>query len=286
MCGHYFHEKRGFATADLKADKTARHYDDAYDLPLYGSPSFVIHPLLDFDEECIGVIEAVSKTPFTERQRLLLHQLSQCSAIAVRNAQVYREAIVEHDRSIGLLNVAKTLGQKQDVETTVETICKNAKQLIQADRCTFMVCDHKTAEFVILNSGETKEVRVKMADLPLPQKVVSNGGNAADAGILSIPDAYENPLFDKTTDSKAGHLSRTKAMMLVAIMSQVSSNQTLAVLQLANKREVDGTAGEFDEDEEELMAQFANYVASELEQSGFLKTVLPAAGPKKLQIPS
>ena len=106
------------------------------------------------------------------------------------------------------------------------------------------------------------------------QKVVSTAAHAADSNILSIPDACEHPLFDKNTDSKEGHLSRTKAMMLVAIMSQVQSNQTLAVMQLANKREVDGTSGEFDEEEEEVMLQFANYVASELEQSGFLTKLL------------
>merc|ERR1719326_1723512 len=89
-----------------------------------------------------------------------------------------------------------------------------------------------------------------------------------DHTTMNIADCYQEEGFDKTADLRTGY--RTRSMLLVPIMSQVGT-QVLGVLQLTNKKEVDGSLGEFEKDEEELMHHFANYVSSEIESSGFLE---------------
>jgi adenylate cyclase len=273
--------KKGHATADVKKDKLTQMYNEQYDLPVYDGTALVIHPIMDFDEECLGVLEAVNNKPFSERQRLLLHQVSQYCAIAVRNALVYREAIMQHERANGLLNVAKTLGQNLDMKTTITTISGNAAKLVGAEKCILYLCDHtlNPPEFWTANEQDGgKEVRVPTTG-GLLGKVMET------TSVLKIDDAYQDPLFDKASDIRAG--TRTKSILFVPVISQVAMT-ILGIIQLVNRREVDGTFVDFEDEDIELMNSFANYVSSEVESSGFLQK---ASGPKsksknKLGIPT
>merc|ERR1719353_1719785 len=129
--------KHGYAMENCRTEELSQHYNEKFDLPTYDGLAVVTHPILDYDEESLGVLEAVGSVAFSERQRLMLHQLSQHCAIAIRNAAVYREAVMQHDRANGLLNVAKTLGQKNlSAFETLAGITSNASQLVQADRAT------------------------------------------------------------------------------------------------------------------------------------------------------
>ena len=56
-------------------------------------------------------------------------------------------------------------------------------------------------------------------------------------------------------------------------------------MQLINKSEVDGSAGEFEAEESELMATFANYVSAEIESSGFLQRKEKEAKAKGMKSP-
>jgi len=259
--GYAHEQKRGYATTDVKKDKMASMYHEKFDLPTYDGLALVTHPILDYDEECLGVLEAVSASPFSERQRLMLHQLSQHCAIAIRNAAVYREAVMQHDRANGLLNVAKTLGQKNlSAFETLAGITSNASQLVQADRATLHVCDYQTRELWHFETASGREVRS-----PMGKGLV--GKSCEEQKVMNFTDVYDDADFDKTADLRTGY--RTRSMLLVPVMSQVGT-QVLGILQLINKSEVDGSAGEFEKDEEELMQSFANYVSAEIESSGFL----------------
>merc|ERR550537_765128 len=278
----YVHEmKRGHAAADIKKDKLTHIYNEKYDLPVYDGTALVIHPIMDFDEECLGVVEAVSNKPFSERQRLLLHQVSQYCAIAIRNALVYREAIMQHERANGLLNVAKTLGQNLDMKTTIQTISGNAAKLVGAEKCILYLCDHAVSPPEFWTAAEQDGGK----DVRFPSTGGFLGKVMDTLSVLKIDDAYQDPLFDKATDIKSG--TRTKSILFVPVISQVAMT-ILGVIQLVNRREVDGTFVDFEEEDIELMNSFANYVSSEVESSGFLQK---ASGPKtksknKLGIPT
>jgi GAF domain-containing protein len=259
LCGYVHESKKGFAAGDMKDDKMAGIYSQQYDLPTFDGRAICVHPIIDYDEECLGVLAVTGSAPFSERQRLLLHQVSQYCAIAIRNAMVYREAIMQHERANGLLNVAKTLGQNLDMKTTISTISSNAAKLVHAERCCLYVCNYK--DQVLWSYDDAKEFKVDMKAGLLGQVVSSQK-------VMNIADAYEVPGFDKSADLRTG--SRTKSLLYVPVMSQVGT-QILGVLELLNKREIDGTQGEFEADEEELMVTFANYVSSEIESSGFLQ---------------
>jgi GAF domain-containing protein len=274
LVGYVYEMKRGHAASDIRKDKLNSMYNEKYDLPVYDGGAIVCHPIMDFDEECLGVLEAVSNKPFSERQRLLLHQVSQYCAIAIRNAMVYREAIMQHERANGLLNVAKTLGQNLDMKTTITTISGNAAKLVGAEKCVLYLCDHTVnpPEFWTSNEQDGgKELRVPTTG-GLLGKVMET------MSVLKIDDAYQEPLFDKGTDIRAG--TRTKNMLFMPVVSQVAMT-LLGVIQLVNRREVDGTFVDFEEEDIDLMDSFANYVSSEVESSGFLQKASPKKSPQK-----
>merc|ERR1719150_1949091 len=226
-------------------------------------------PIVDYAGETLGVLQAINKktdTSFSHVDEILLENLSQHVSIALRNAEVYRAAIVTSERASALLNMIQCLSQDLGVQSMILTITMHANELVQADRCTVFLVDEKKQQLWSVSTDSGKEIRI-------PKGAGIAGECATDGNLIAIPDAYEDPRFNQEVDRKTGY--RTQSILAVPVLRRHASGsaRVLAVIQMINKTEFDGAIGKFDDEDIQVMETFATFVASKLEGSSMLAAV-------------
>ena len=141
--------------------------------------------------------------------------------------------------------------KSSDSQDAIELISKEAKNLVNADRCSIFIVDERDSIlWTKLSDGMGRIV------------IASNAGIVGDAYVkkeaLIVNKPYEDPRFLKTIDEQSGFF--TKNTLCVPIFN--SKQNVMGVLQLLNK-----TRGDFDELDLETMAFFANFISGSLELS-------------------
>lgn len=185
----------------------------------------------------------------------MLENLTEHACIALRNAEVYRAAIVTSERANGLLNMIQSLSQDLGAQSLILTITMHANELVQADRCTVFLVDEKKQQLWSVSTDSGKEIRI-------PKNAGIVGECVKEAAVIAIPDAYEDSRFNQEIDKKTGY--HTKSILAVPLLRKNSSQQVLAVIQMINKTEFDGAIGKFDDEDIQVMETFATFVASKL----------------------
>merc|ERR1719502_1963174 len=227
----------------------------------------------------MGVLQAINKlddeftnTPhFTHIDEILMDNLCQHVSVALRNAGVYRAAIVTSERANALLHMIQSLSQDLGMQSTILTITMHANELVQADKCTVFLVDESREELWSVSTDSGKEIRI-------PKAAGIAGECATNGEIIAIPDCYEDSRFNQAIDKQTGY--KTTSMLAVPVLRKKLSKSTgrvLAVIQMINKMEFDGAIGKFDDEDVQVMETFATFVASRLEGS----TLLEKASQKK-----
>lgn len=143
----------------------------------------------------------------------------------------------------------KELMALSDMQNALDLISKEAKRLVNADRCSIFIVDN-----------EAKMLWTKLSDgigrivIGLDSGVVGDTYAKAEAQIVNNP--YEDSRFLPSIDKKSGY--ETKNMLTVPIFD--SKREVMGVVQLLNKSRID-----FDEKDLEILIFFANYVSGSLE---------------------
>eukprot|EP00747_Dinoflagellata_sp_TGD_P079889 gnl/TRDRNA2_/TRDRNA2_160684_c0_seq2.p1 gnl/TRDRNA2_/TRDRNA2_160684_c0~~gnl/TRDRNA2_/TRDRNA2_160684_c0_seq2.p1 ORF type:complete len:290 (+),score=55.65 gnl/TRDRNA2_/TRDRNA2_160684_c0_seq2:104-973(+) len=231
----------------------------------YRTNNLLTMPITDFEGECMGVVQAINKNPekaphFTHVDEFLLDALTQHVSIALRNAEVYRSAIITSERANALLHMIQTLSQDLGVQSMILTITMHANELVQADRCTVFLVDEGKQQLWSVTTDSGKEIRIP--------KTAGIAGECATSGrVIDIPDCYADPRFNPAVDKATGY--KTKSMLVVPVIGRRNGvpGCVLAVIQMINKMEFDGEVGRFDEEDMQVMETFATFVASKLEGS-------------------
>merc|ERR1719409_1632948 len=137
----------------------------------------------------MGVLQCINKMgdcSFSRVDEILLENLTQHCSIALRNAEVYRAAIVTSERATALLNMIQSLSQDLGLQSTVLTVTMHANELVQADRCTVFLVDEKKQQLWSIASDDGKEIRIP--------KNAGIAGECAESGKpVVIHDAYQDP---------------------------------------------------------------------------------------------
>merc|ERR1719235_1757353 len=221
-------------------------------------------PILDFENEAMGVLQAINKNDdgeFNHIDELLMGHLTQHVGIALRNAEVYRDAIVTSERANGLLHMIQSLSKDLGVQSIVLTVTMHANELVQADRCTVFLVDEAKQQLWSVSTDDGKEIRI-------PKTAGIAGECACSAKLINIPDAYQDSRFNQEIDKKTGY--KTKSILAVPVLSDQGHGRVLAVIQMINKTEFDGEVGAFDDDDVQVMETFAKFVGGKLNTSSTL----------------
>lgn len=274
-----------------------RRFDRSFDLSSgYVTKSLLAVPIVDFDGSNMGVIQAINKfpecedglpqeepdvaekqpVPFKRNNEKILQHLAQHVGIAVRNAEVFREAISSSERATGLLNTIQSLSQDLGTQSMLLTITMHANKIVSAQRSTVFLVDEPNGQLWSVSTDTGQEIRI-------PKKAGIAGLCCCEATLINIPDAYADSRFNQEVDKRTGF--RTHSILAIPMLTDTSSathfeasrgssgsapNHVIGVIQMINKVSYDGQLECFDDGDVEIMELFAKFVGPKLAQSSMM----------------
>jgi putative ABC transport system ATP-binding protein len=138
------------------------------------------------------------------------------------------DVTVEFQRFLHMIDLSNTAAFESMLEQVIEAFTVKVGQLLRADRATLFLVDAERGELwskVAQSGGE------KSLDIRIPITAGIAGKVAATGKSLNIPDAYDEPLFNREVDDRTGY--RTRSILCVPIVDR--QGRTFAVAQLLNK---------------------------------------------------
>jgi serine/threonine protein kinase len=150
-----------------------------------------------------------------------------------------------------ILEANKSLAATFDPSETLRIILKTATSETDAERGTIFLVDPATGELVsqILEGGSVNPIR-----LPVGKGIA---GTVAQTGqVVNSVDAYQDPRFDKRTDSSSGF----KTVSILAAPMRTPRGEIVGVVEILNKRRRN-----FTKEDEEFLAEVGTHAALAVE---------------------
>lgn len=264
IAGHVFKTKQVVNIPNCYKDS---RFDQSFDMKTgYRTSNLLAMPIVDFDGDCMGVIQAINKLEidspgFSVVDEILLDNLTEHVSVALRNAEVYRAAIVTNERANALLSMLQSLSDDLGAQSLILSVSTHASELVRADRCSVFLVDERREELFSVASDSGKEIRI-------PKSAGIAGECATQNKLIVIDDAYEDKRFNPDFDKKTGY--RTQSIIAVPVKRPPTHDVACAVIQMINKTEFDGEIGKFDEEDVQVLETYATFVATKLAQSSLI----------------
>ena len=148
-----------------------------------------------------------------------------------------------------IADFGKELMALDSMENAIELIGKEAKKLVNAERCSIFIVDN-----------EDKMLWTKLSDGMGRIVIGLDSGIVGDTYAKKKPQVVNNPYEDErflpNIDKKSGFV--TKNMITVPIFN--SKRDVMGIIQLLNK-----SRSEFDDADLDSLTFFANYISGSLE---------------------
>ncbi|CAM1293641.1 Uncharacterised protein g792 [Pycnogonum litorale] len=221
------------------------------------------HPLIQPDGEILGVLELYKKGEterFDEEDEEISDSYLVWGGIALHYAELYSKMIKQETQNNFILTVVKSIFQDMvTMDTVIKKIMNFAQKLVDADRASLFLVDHKTHELYarIFDMGgqqdsseqeESKNTKEKEIRFPIGRGIA--GHVALTGKSLNIPDAYLDERFNRKVDLQTGYQTRN-----ILCMPIFNRGRVIGVVQMVNK--LDGTV--FTSSDEEGFSTFAVY---------------------------
>jgi putative ABC transport system ATP-binding protein len=139
-------------------------------------------------------------------------------------AGVLEDLTREVNRFLSVLQVTRHAAFERMLEQILEAFTLKIGALLGADRATLFIVDRAKGEIWSKVAEEEREIR-----FPLGAGVA--GHVAATGRAMNVPDAYEEPRFNRAIDVETGY--RTRNLLCLPILD--TGGQVFAVMQLLNK---------------------------------------------------
>lgn len=297
IAGTVFNTQKTVAIGDCYKDI---RFDNSFDkVSGYFTRSLLAVPIIDFEGVTVGVIQAINKlpqneqlsidsdvkrtgvelsklsTPFLRNDEKILTHITQHVGIALRNADVYREAISASERATGLLNTVQSLSQDLGTQSLLLTITMHANKIVSAQRSTVFLVDEPNQQLWSVSTDTGAEIRI-------PKAAGIAGECAMTGSLINIPDAYADKRFNQAIDKKTGF--KTQSMLAIPMFDDPASGHAVSnsmskledgrsvigVIQMINKVSFDGQLNAFDDEDIEVMELFSQFVGPRLSTSSML----------------
>lgn len=215
-------------------------------------------------DRVVAVVQLSNKAgdaPFSPTDEQQFLAFADSIGIILESCQSFYRAARNQRGVAALLKATTSLGQSLDLETTLRAVMDQARDLLDADRSTL---------FLLSRDGSELWTKVASADgrTPIEIRIPANRGIAgyvASTGrTLNIPDAYQDPRFDPTTDRRTGYVTRNILCMPV----YNSESELIGVTQLINKHQ-----GSFTSSDEHFMRAFNIQAGVALENAQLFENV-------------
>ena len=202
-------------------------------------------------------------TRLTDAQRTFEHQASEIGQLRHSNHDMEmkaKAAVDELDRRLAesnaLSQVASAISSVMEVQPLLEMIMEKSKEVMSAEASSLMLVDEKTQELVFQVATGEKGQAIREIRLPMGRGIA--GWVAQTKEPLLVPDAYEDPRFDREADKRSSF--RTKSILCVPLMIQ---ERILGVVQVLNNRYKDS----FDQEDLQTFTSFADHASIAIENA-------------------
>lgn len=170
----------------------------------------------------------------------------------LKNGTLY-VASRNNDPLSALVKIGQAVAAEKDINKLLFTIAEEARDAVQADRCTVFLYDSSTDELwskVALGLG-SQELRFN-ASQGLAGHVFRTGET------INIKDAYSDDRFNKEIDSKTGYRTNTILCMPIRNIEQ----KIIGVFQILNK-----LSGYFTKEDEDILVAIGSSAGISLENA-------------------
>jgi adenylate cyclase len=236
----------------------------------YRTHSILCIPVFNKTQESVvAVVQLLNKLdpqnrpiPFDSQDERRFREFASSIGIILESCNSFYIAARNQKGVSSLLKAISSLEQSLDLEKTLQSVMAEARDLMNADRSTLWLIDPKKGELwskVKSGDGQT------LIELRIPADRGIVGFVASTGETLNIPDAYQDPRFDPSSDKRTGYLTRNILCMPVFD----SASQLIAVTQLINKKQ-----GSFNSSDEEFMRAFNIQAGIALENAQLFENVL------------
>ena len=158
--------------------------------------------------------------------------------------------------SDALRQVAAAISSVMEVQPLLEMIMEKSKEVMDAEASSLMLLDEETQELVFNVATGEKGAALRQIRLPLGRGIA--GWVAQNREALLVPDAYEDPRFNRDADKMSGF--RTRSILCVPLMMQ---ERILGVVQVLNPKFKDS----FVEKDQDTFTSFADNAAIAIESA-------------------
>jgi adenylate cyclase len=228
----------------------------------YRTRSILCVPLRNRADQVIGVTQVLNKRldGFTAIDMALLEAISRHAASALEQAQMVERLEQARREELELLAVTEAISTELHLDTLLARIVAAATQLLDAERSTLFVHDSSTDELWsrVAEGTEQRQIRI-------PANAGIAGAAFMSGDVLSIPDAYADPRFNRDIDRGSGF--RTRNMLNVPVIDR--TGERLGVVQVLNKR-----GGQFTQVDIRRLKAFSADIAVALENARLFSDVL------------
>ena len=232
----------------------------------YRTRNILCMPIFDASNtKVVAVVQLLNKVgniPFDKADEHQFREFADAIGIILESCNSFYIAARNQRGVHSLLRATACLAQSLDLKDTLQVVMEEARKLMQADRSTLFLLDEETGELwsCIADANGTD-----MIDIRIPANRGIAGFVASTKQTLNIPNAYDDPRFDPTTDKRTGY--RTENMLCMPVFS--STGDLIGVTQLINKHQ-----GIFNRSDEEFMEAFNVQAGIALENAQLFERVL------------
>ncbi|NCO34806.1 MAG: hypothetical protein AUJ92_11200 [Armatimonadetes bacterium CG2_30_59_28] len=165
-----------------------------------------------------------------------------------------REELIDDKRITDiLLSKSDAIASETDLDKLLTLINDEARELLEADRCTVFVLDDEKGEL-----WSRVATGIGRSEIRIPKDMGIAGHVATTGESINIPDAYDDPRFNRDVDKATGY--RTRALLCMPMRNR--QQDTIGVVQVLNKKE---WGGRFDDKDEKLLEILSTMAANQLE---------------------
>jgi serine phosphatase RsbU (regulator of sigma subunit) len=157
-----------------------------------------------------------------------------------------------------LLGMARALGATCDLGTLLKMVVDYSMDLLDAERATLFLYDKQREELYSRIAEGTGEFRISI-------NTGIAGAAARNLEIINVPDAYQDPRFNRQVDQQTGY--RTRSILAFPLTDY--DGRLVGVLQVLNKRK-----GPFDEGDIELATALSAQAGVALQRAYLLQEFL------------
>ncbi|MBI5570762.1 MAG: GAF domain-containing protein [Desulfomonile tiedjei] len=227
----------------------------------------VLQVPLNTREKTIGVLMAMNKIggDFSEADEVLCSSMASIIALAIENATVYKKLKKSRDDLEMIYRSSMALGNTLDLDHLLHVVLEELREALDTEAAGVLL-SNEDQEHLYWRAVQDDQglLSHRTADMTLPLHGSVSGQVFLTGEPALVNDPAGNPLFFRPFETQTGFHIRNEV-----IVPLHTREKTVGVLVVINKR-----AGQFVQDDVQLLTSLAGVVAISVENARFLEELV------------